>query len=346
MGNNDVAIRLWLLISFLMLPFVGSAQVIRITKFERDYTGLEPRMNPVYDQNGEACALVTFWVPDTDFVIEGSMGTVKQKSEFDRIILWIPKGTKRFTIRHKGCVPLKGFRVPIEIEEKAAYDVFVELNEEETTKAKQTVQTPAKSDYQTMDGFWFTDILAGVQYTLGDAKFNRLIRQNVQLGVGRQVNSWLAVRLQANGWESRGGWNMDGFTKAYSINYVAPGLDAMVNLSTLVAGYNPNRAFYLFAFLGAGANIAFNNDDVNKIANGMTVQEKALYDLEYLWDGSKVSPFGRAGLEASLKLSNSMSLLIEGNANLLTDEYNSKKKESPDWYFNVLVGLRISLGSK
>ena len=214
-----------------------------------------------------------------------------------------------------------------------------------------TASAASAQTYEAKDGtiyefqkHWYLDLEGGAQYTLGEAKFRRLVRPNVQIALGRQFNPWLSVRLQANGWESRGGWNMDGFTKAYSINYVAPGLDAIVNLSTLIAGYNPTRVFNLSAFLGAGANIAFDNDDVNKIANGMTTDEKKLYDLEYLWDGSKVSPFGRAGLMASFRLTDAVSLLIEGNANLLTDKYNSKKAGNADWYFNALAGLRINLG--
>ena len=39
-----------------------------------------------------------------------------------------------------------------------------------------------------------------------------------------------------------------------------------------------------------------------------------------------------------------MSLLLEGNANILGDKYNSKYGDNPDWYFNALAGLRINLG--
>ena len=39
-----------------------------------------------------------------------------------------------------------------------------------------------------------------------------------------------------------------------------------------------------------------------------------------------------------------MSLLVEGNANILSDKYNSKKAGNADWYFNGLLGLRINLG--
>ena len=36
--------------------------------------------------------------------------------------------------------------------------------------------------------------------------------------------------------------------------------------------------------------------------------------------------------------------MLEGNANILSDKYNSKKADNPDWYFNALAGLRVNLG--
>ena len=36
--------------------------------------------------------------------------------------------------------------------------------------------------------------------------------------------------------------------------------------------------------------------------------------------------------------------MLEGNANVLSDKYNSKKAGNADWYFNALAGLRINLG--
>ena len=39
-----------------------------------------------------------------------------------------------------------------------------------------------------------------------------------------------------------------------------------------------------------------------------------------------------------------MSINIEGNANILTDKYNSKKAGNADWYFNALAGVKINLG--
>ena len=195
----------------------------------------------------------------------------------------------------------------------------------------------------------FLDLQGGAQYTLGEAKFGDLISPNVQLGLGYQFSPVFGMRLQANGWQSMGGWSgfranpgETPYNATYKFKYVAPGLDFMFNLSNLFCGWNPNRVLNVTAFLGGGANIAWDNDGVNELAATMKNQND--YNLEYLWDGTKVRPYGRAGLELAFKVSKSVSLMLEGNANITSDKYNSKKAGNPDWYFNALAGLRINLG--
>ena len=195
----------------------------------------------------------------------------------------------------------------------------------------------------------FLDLQGGAQYTLGEAKFGDLISPNVQLGLGYQFSPVFGIRLQANGWQSKGGWagfrakpGETPYNATYKFKYVAPGVDFMFNLSNLFCGWNPNRVMNVTAFLGGGANIAWDNDEVNELATA--IKNTSAYNLEYLWDGSKVRPYGRAGLELAFKVSKSVSLMLEGNANITSDKYNSKKAGNPDWYFNALAGLRINLG--
>ena len=195
----------------------------------------------------------------------------------------------------------------------------------------------------------FLDLQGGAQYTLGEAKFGDLISPNVQLGLGYQFSPVFGMRLQANGWQSMGGWSgfranpgETPYNATYKFKYVAPGVDFMFNLSNLFCGWNPNRVLNVTAFAGAGANIAWDNDEVNELA--ATMKNLNAYNLEYLWDGTKVRPYGRAGLELAFKVSKSVSLMLEGNANITSDKYNSKKAGNPDWYFNALAGLRINLG--
>ena len=218
----------------------------------------------------------------------------------------------------------------------------------------------AQATYDAADGtkyefkkHAFLTLQGGAQYTLGEAKFKDLLSPNVQLGLGYQFSPVFGARIQANAWQSKGGWNgyqatatAAPYTADYKYKYVAPGLDFMFNLSNLFCGWNPNRVFNLTAFLGGGANFAWGNDEANDIAK--TVQNIDAYNLEYVWDGSKVNPFARGGLEAAFRLSDAVALTVEGNANFLSDKYNSKKhyggKLKGDWYFNALVGLKINLG--
>ncbi len=82
----------------------------------------------------------------------------------------------------------------------------------------------------------------------------------------------------------------------------------MFNLSNLFCGWNPNRVFNLSAFVGGGANIAWKNDEVNDIAKTLESLDK--YNLEYLRDGTKVRPFGRAGIDLEFKVSKSVSIML------------------------------------
>ena len=218
-----------------------------------------------------------------------------------------------------------------------------------TAAMAQATYTDSEENVYTFQKHWFLDLQGGAQYTLGEAKFGDLISPNVQLGIGYQFTPVFGMRLQANGWQSKGGWNgykatKDGtpYTADYKFKYVAPGLDFMFNLSNLFCGWNPNRVFNATAFIGGGANFAWGNDEVNEIA--ANIKDQRSYLLEYLWDGTKVRPFGRAGIDLEFKVSKAVSIMIEGNANITSDKYNSKKAGNADWYFNALAGLRINLG--
>ena len=218
-----------------------------------------------------------------------------------------------------------------------------------TSAMAQVTYTDKEGNEYQFKKHAFLDLQGGAQYTLGEAKFGDLISPNVQLGLGYQFSPLFGMRLQANGWQSKGGWagfranpGETPYNATYKFKYVAPGVDFMFNLSNLFCGWNPNRVLNVTAFLGGGANIAWDNDEVNELAT--TIKNTSAYNLEYLWDGTKVRPYGRAGLELAFKVSKSVSLMIEGNANVISDKYNSKKAGNPDRYFNALAGLRINLG--
>ena len=217
------------------------------------------------------------------------------------------------------------------------------------TAAAQATYTDKEGNEYQFKKHLFLDLQAGGQYTLGEAKFGDLLSPNFQVGLGYQFSPAFAMRLQANGLQSRGGWSGfrdkvgdQPFTAKYKFSYVAPGIDFMFNLSNLFCGWNPNRVLNVTAFLGGGVNVAYGNDEVNDIAANLKNLNN--YNLEYLWDGTKARMFGRAGVDVSFRVSKNVSIMLEGNANILNDHYNSKKAGNADWYFNALAGVRINLG--
>ena len=216
------------------------------------------------------------------------------------------------------------------------------------TASAQTYTDKDGTEYE-FNKHLFVNVAGGTQYTIGEAPFGDLLSPNVQVAIGWQATPWFATHFQVNAWQSKGGWSnyrdakgSPSYSADYKFKYVAPGIDFMFNLSNALYGYSPDRILNVTAFLGCGVNMAFDNDEVNAVA----AQLKRLdaYNLEYLWDGTKTNVYGRGGVELSFRVSNSVSLVVEGNANVLSDHYNSKKAGNADWYFNALAGLRINLG--
>ena len=210
---------------------------------------------------------------------------------------------------------------------------------------------------------WYVQVQpVGAQYTLGEIDFKDLISYNVQAALGYNFSKAMGARLSVNAWQSKAGisnkdFGANNFYETWKWKYVAPSLDLTFNLSNMLAGFNPNRVFTLSAFVGAGANIGFDNDDAknvktaywNHCMRGAETGAAALgytadQNMEYLWDGTKGRFAGRAGLQGDFRVSDKVSIGVEVNANTLNDRYNSKKAGNWDWYFNALAGVKINLG--
>ena len=205
---------------------------------------------------------------------------------------------------------------------------------------------------------WYITLQGGGQYTLGEGKFGDLLSPTAQIGVGYNFTKVVGLRLAVNAWQSKGVIKLDDndiatgleYEGKWKWNYVAPSLELTFNLSNIICNYNPKRLLNVYALIGGGANIAFKNDEAQDVEKQIAAYQNTnwVYDgkqnMRYLWDGTKVRPFGKAGLLFDFRVSDKVSINIEGNANTLSDKYNSKKAGNWDWYFNALAGVKINLG--
>ena len=195
---------------------------------------------------------------------------------------------------------------------------------------------------------WYVQVQPlGAQYTLGEIGFGDLISYNVQAAIGRQFTQLWGARFAVNAWQSKAGSKYELANKQYdwSWKYVAPSIDGTLNLSNLIAGFNPNRVFNLSAFAGIGLNIGFSNDKAADANAAIKAAMTPAYEpLAYLWDGTKVRLFGQFGLNGDFKINDNWSVGLELSANTLNDKYNSKKAGNWDWYFNALAGVKYNFG--
>lgn len=181
----------------------------------------------------------------------------------------------------------------------------------------------------------YLQLQGGAAYTLGEAEFKDLISPAAALQLGYKFSPVFGIRAGATGWQAKGGWVAPAQT--YKFNYVEGNLDFVFDMASLFGGFNPERVVTPYIFLGGGGAYGFGNDEANKLNTGG-------YVLEYLWKDSKLFWAARGGLGLDFRLSDAVSLLLEGNVNMLPDRFNSKNANHPDWQFNALAGLKFNLG--
>ena len=202
--------------------------------------------------------------------------------------------------------------------------LFVTAQEKEIKEEGKTVFKP----HATLQ------LQGGAAHTLGEAKFTALISPAAALNLGYQFTPMFGMRIGASGWQAKGGWVAPA--QVYDFKFIQGNIDLVLDLATLLSSYNPERAVNPYLFVGGAYAYGFENG-----ATGLNTND---YNLEYLWEDSKGFLGGRFGLGINFRLSEAVSLTLEGSTNLLDDHFNSKKADNPDWQFNALAGFKINLG--
>lgn len=199
---------------------------------------------------------------------------------------------------------------------------------------------------------WYVQGQVGMQETLGETSFGKLASFNAQVGVGYRFNPILGARLIFNGWTSKGSIEVDGKRSDWKWNYVAPTVNATVDLVNLIGGFNPERPVNAGIFAGIGANIAARNGEANDVNNALKASVYKDLDaaarpdvLRNIWTCTKARFVGQFGVYADYNLTSNLKLGLELQANVLPDGYNSKKAGNADWYFNGLVGVKYAFGT-
>jgi len=187
---------------------------------------------------------------------------------------------------------------------------------------------------------WYIKAQVGPAYDVGEADFFKLVSPAIQLSMGFQPSEWFSVRGSLNGIWAR---NRYAYPEAeYRWNFVQGTIDGELNLTRLFLGPNPERKHHAYAFVGAGANFSFGNDDA------VEADKRFGIDFQKLWNDKRWNPVVRFGLGYDYYVTDDIAIGAEINGQMLPDHFNSKlgRKDNKDWHFNALVGVKFNIGKR
>ena len=118
-----------------------NAQQISVRSFKALPNDQAARItHPVTDQNGEKCALVKVVTNQSGFVWEGGMlGITKKINKTGEYWLYVPRGSKKITIKHEQLGVLRDYIYPVSIREATVYEMVLTTGEVKTVVEEKKI---------------------------------------------------------------------------------------------------------------------------------------------------------------------------------------------------------------
>ncbi len=183
----------------------------------------------------------------------------------------------------------------------------------------------------------YIGIQGGAHTTLTDYDALKLISPIGAFSIGHNFSPILGARLQAVGWKNMGG--IKALNKTYSYDNVTAGLDLMFNISNIVAPTKHSHLFNAVLFGGFGANLAWNNDELNDIrSQGYSLPIPAVDD--------RLPHYLRLGMQFGFNVAKHLDLNLEVAATNTHDRFGTKYIGMGDWQISAMAGLAIKFGYK
>lgn len=112
------------LAAMLAVGLAARAQEFKIKNFRPLPNDVSAFITPVYDLNGDPCALIKIVAPE-DFAFSSPLGIVKRKDEVGEIWLYLPRGSKMLTIKHPVWGVMRDYRFPTPLEGHVTYELTI-----------------------------------------------------------------------------------------------------------------------------------------------------------------------------------------------------------------------------
>ena len=179
---------------------------------------------------------------------------------------------------------------------------------------------------------WSLGLQGGVAHTVGETAYGKLISPSAALNAQWQFHHAMALRFGFGGWQGRGALVLPERAE-YRFSFLQLSADFVLDLASLIGGYDHQRVCVPYVFAGVGGTYGFDNKAASAYED----------NLLYYWESKFFVP-GRLGLGVDFRLNENVTVGIEANGNMLSDKFNSKKAGNPDWQYNLLAGIKFNLG--
>ncbi len=197
-----------------------------------------------------------------------------------------------------------------------------------------TAQTKSRYYAESSKDNYFVSLSAGVQKCVDPFGSDNNATFAANVSVGKLINPIWGVRgmvsfgkadLYSNRYVDATGV-IPGEWRNIEKNFVAVRADMMFNISNAVAGYNPDRNFEVYAFMGPGLNIA-------KAEMAGNADAKALIN-------------GSAGLGAAYNINNKWALNLEVRGELADSPFGDLSSTYANGFVGASFGATYFFGGK
>lgn len=119
---TTIILRLLTLVVSLSAPAGVWCQKFKVSSFRELPNDVSAFINPVRDLNDEDCALLKVVAPP-DFVFSTPLGIVKRIDKTGEIWLYLPRGSKKITLKHAEWGVLRDYMFPSRLESHKTYEI-------------------------------------------------------------------------------------------------------------------------------------------------------------------------------------------------------------------------------
>ena len=127
--------KAFIIIIYILVSIYGYSQTISVSSFKLLDTDLTANTAGTIevDQNGETAALIKVVTTQTGFTFDGgALGIVKTKQTPGEIWVYIPRGSKKISIKHPQLGVLRDYYFPVAIEAARTYEMKLTTGEVQT----------------------------------------------------------------------------------------------------------------------------------------------------------------------------------------------------------------------